>query len=259
MSPRRPRIGIAPCFFHADPTRPIFKGKTLLYLEESLARWLAGAGAVPLLLPAACAALSAEALLADMDGLVLQGGSDVAPASYGELALRPEWEGDRVRDVLEIRLVEAALARGTPVLGVCRGLQLLNVALGGSLWQDIATQHPARRVHRDWAVYDGLVHEVCFTPGSWLASLYPGRAGGRVNSVHHQGVRDLAPSLSAEAVSVPDGLVEAVRYGAGGNDAGAPFVAAVQWHPEFQDPDDAGLLPAAPLLEDFLNAVRARC
>lgn len=248
----RPRIGVAPCFFHADPQRPVFKGKTLLYAEQSLVHWLQRAGALPFLLPTPDGGVSAADLLGEMDGLVLQGGSDVAPESYGEQPLQAEWCGDRVRDLYEMELIRLALDSSLPVLGVCRGMQILNVALGGTLYQDCQTQHPDRRVHRDWNVYDQLSHDVRIEPGSWLAEMYPGRGGGTVNTIHHQAVRDVAPDLLVEAVSADDGLVEAVRR------RGEPFVYAVQWHPEFHDPADTRLLDGRPIVARFVAEAAAR-
>jgi putative glutamine amidotransferase len=202
------RIGVASCFFHADPTRPIFKGKTLLYLEESLAHWLMAGGAVPLLLPTPAAGLRAEDLISDLDALVLQGGSDVAPESYGDSPVRPEWAGDRVRDRYETELVRAAIALDRPVLGICRGLQMLNVIFGGSLIQDIATQCPGFLTHREFERYDRLQHEIAVEPDSWLTRMHPGRARARVNTVHHQAIKALGRGLQVEARSVPDRFLE---------------------------------------------------
>jgi putative glutamine amidotransferase len=251
------RIGVASCFFHADPTRPIFKGKTLLYLEESLAHWLMEGGAVPLLLPTPARGLRAEELLDGLDALVLQGGSDVAPESYGETPIRPEWAGDRVRDRYETELVRTAVALDRPVLGVCRGLQMLNVIFGGSLIQDIATQCPGFLTHREFERYDRLQHDVSIEPDSWLAGMYPGRTRGRVNTVHHQAIKALGRGLKVEARSVPDGLVEAARYQPEATDK-TPWIYAVQWHPEFQDPSDPSLLPTPPLRRLFLEAATER-
>jgi putative glutamine amidotransferase len=252
------RIGVASCFFHADPTRPIFKGKTLLYLEESLAHWLMAGGAVPHLLPTPTAGIRADDLLTGVDGLVLQGGSDVAPESYGETPIRPEWAGDRVRDRYETELVRSAMALDRPVLGICRGLQMLNVIFGGALLQDIATQCPGFLTHREFERYDQLQHDIAFEQDSWMMRMYPGSARGRVNTVHHQAIKSLAPGLQAEARSVPDGLIEAVRYQPAPGEKPAPWVYAVQWHPEFQDPADGSLLPTAPLRNQFLEAARER-
>ena len=252
------RIGVASCFFHADPNRPIFKGKTLLYMEESLAHWLMAGGTVPQLLPTPAAGVRADDLLGGVDALVLQGGTDVAPESYGENPLRPEWAGDRVRDRYETELVRAAMSLDRPVLGICRGLQMLNVIFGGSLIQDIGTQCPGFLTHREFERYDQLQHDVSLEPDSWLARMYPGRARGRVNTVHHQAIKVLGQGLHVEARSVPDGLIEAVRYQPAAAEGSAPWIYAVQWHPEFQDPVDQSLLPTAPLRERFLEAVRER-
>ncbi len=252
------RIGVASCFFHADPTRPIFKGKTLLYLEESLAHWLMAGGAVPQLLPTPAAGVRADDLLGGVDALVLQGGTDVAPESYGETPIRPEWAGDPVRDRYETELVGAAMALDRPVLGVCRGLQMLNVIFGGSLLQDIGTQCPGSLTHREYERYDQLQHAISIEPDSWLTRMFPGRAGGRVNTVHHQGVKALGRGLQVEARSVPDGMIEAVRYQPAPAEKSAPWIYAVQWHPEFQDPADPSLLPTVPLRELFLEAATER-
>jgi putative glutamine amidotransferase len=153
-----------------------------------------------------------------------------------------------VRDRYESALVAEFRAQGKPVLGVCRGIQLLNVALGGSLYQDIPSQVPGSSVHRDWEVYEKKFHDVSFAPGARLERLYPGLRAGKVNSVHHQAVKRLAPGLAVEASS-PDGLVEAFRAVEG------PYLYAVQWHPEFMDPADGSLLDGRPILEDFLKQV----
>ena len=252
------RIGVASCFFHADPKRPIFKGKTLLYLEQSLAHWLMAGGAIPQLLPTPSGGVRPEDLLAGVDALVLQGGTDVAPESYGETPIRPEWAGDRVRDRNETQLVRAAMALDRPVLGICRGLQMLNVIFGGSLIQDIGTQCPGFLTHRDYERYDQLQHDISIEPDSWLAGMYLDRDRGRVNTVHHQAIKTLGAGLRIEARSVPDGLIEAVRYQAPLGAQAAPWIYAVQWHPEFQDPADRALLPTAPLRDSFLAAVAER-
>jgi putative glutamine amidotransferase len=252
------RIVVASCFFHADPKRPIFKGKTLLYMEESLAHWLMAGGAVPQLLPTPAAGVRADDLLGAVDALVLQGGTDVAPESYGETPVRPEWVGDRVRDRYETELVRAAMSLDRPVLGICRGLQMLNVIFGGSLIQDIGTQCPGFLTHREFERYDQLQHEVSIEHDSWLGRMYPGRARGQVNTVHHQAIKALGRGLQVEARSVPDGLIEAVRYQTAPTEKSAPWIYAVQWHPEFQDPADQSLLPTAPLRDCFLEAASKR-
>lgn len=237
--------------------RPIFKGKTLLYLEESLSHWLMAGGALPHLLPTPSGDIEPHDLIANIDALVLQGGSDVSPLSYGETPLKPEWKGDEVRDRYETTLIRAAIDLDRPILGVCRGLQVLNIAFGGTLYQDIVTQREGAQVHRDWERYDQVEHDVTLEAGSWLSLLYSGSTQ-RVNSVHHQGVKELGRGLCVEARSVPDGIVEAVRYEPAGSLPDAPFVYAVQWHPEFQDPQNRALMETAPLREMFFEAAEAR-
>src|SRR5262249_7236441 len=151
----------------------------------SAARWVISEGAMVYMIPSPAdgAPVTLMDYAADLDGLVLQGGSDVCPVSYGEEPLKPEWSGDRVRDLYEIELFRAFASLGKPVLGICRGLQLVNVALGGTLIQDIGTQLPAARVHRDWEVYDQLFHELDFSADSLLGK--SGKSKGRVNSIHH--------------------------------------------------------------------------
>jgi putative glutamine amidotransferase len=191
---------------------------------------------------------------AALDGLVLQGGNDVAPQSYGETPLHAAWHGDRVRDLYEMELIRAFVAAGKPVFGICRGLQLLNVTFGGTLFQDIATQHPAGFQHREAGRYEHHHHTVEFVAGSRLASLFPGLPRVSTNSIHHQGIKDLAPGFVVEARCPEDGMVEAIRRDPA---AGAGYVAGVQWHPEFHAPDHPTLLDDTPLLMDFLAAAQA--
>lgn len=266
------RIGMSACFFHADPQRPIFKGKTLLYLEESMAHWLMQRRVIPCMIPRVPddAGITVEDVLANVDGLVLQGGSDVSPVSYGETPLRPEWSGDRQRDLYEMHLLHACMGMNKPVLGVCRGLQLINVALGGTLYQDIGEQVPQALAHRDWHHYDLNKHAVQLVEGSRLAALYANTSARQINSVHHQAIKDLAPGLTVEARATSDRMIEAVRYTAAASTSPAsssspssaatqtPYVFGVQWHPEFLHSHDPAMLPASPILDDFLDAVRAR-
>jgi putative glutamine amidotransferase len=145
-----------------------------------------------------------------------------------------------------------------PVLGICRGLQMLNVIFGGSLIQDIATQCPGFLTHREFERYDQLQHEISIEPDSWLASVYPDRSRARVNSVHHQAIKTLGGGLQIETRSVPDGLIEAVRYQSPRAEQAPPLIYAVQWHPEFQDPAVRSLLPTRPLRDGFFQAAAER-
>jgi len=195
---------------------------------------------------------------------VLEGGSDMWPGSYGEEPLRPEWTGDRIRDQYEIALLRAFVDAGKPVLGICRGLQVINVAFGGTLYQDIATQLPGAIEHRNARLYDQNFHTIEVVPGTRLAELYPHpgfTAPDRpsphyvVNSVHHQGIKDLAPYFEIEARCPNDGVIEAIRHTSRG--PVKSYVAAVQWHPEFHDWNNAAILAGEPLLSDFLAAAHA--
>jgi putative glutamine amidotransferase len=255
MSAERLKIGISACFFHADPARPIFTGKTLQYVEQSVAHWVMSTGALAVMIPNP----SGDTRRGDvelvhyaqwLDGLVLEGGSDVWPGSYGEQPLQERWSGDRIRDWYERELLEAFAAQGKPVFGVCRGLQLMNVAFGGTLYQDIGTQRPEARSHREASLYDQLFHEVEFVPGTELAALMNGTPRAKVNSVHHQAIKDLAPGFVVEARSPDDGLIEAIRK------PGGSYLAAVQWHPEFHR-SGTGVLDDGPILSDFLSAATA--
>jgi putative glutamine amidotransferase len=249
------KIGLSPRFLHSVPPEFGFKGKTLQYLEQSIARWLMTADALVFMIPS----VESNSLLrrgnihiADyveaLDGLVLQGGADVSPLTYGEQPVKAAWEGDRVRDVYEIDLVRQFVAAGKPVLGVCRGLQLINVAFGGSLYQDIPEQHANSIAHYHQDHYDQHFHPITFVEGSGLAARYAGVGEARVNSIHHQAVRKLGKDLTAEALSVPDEIIEAIRW------HGPSYVVGVQWHPEFHDPLDPHLLDGTPLLREFLDA-----
>ena len=249
------RIGISACFFHADPQRSVFKGKTLQYIEQEMAHWVMQEDAMALMIPSpeglsrrSGSQLSVDDYARELDGLVLMGGSDMSPESYGETPLEPDWMGDRVRDAYEIALLRAFVAAGKPVLGVCRGAQVINVAFGGPLYQDLATQLPGALDHRDWDIYDRNCHATSIVAGSGLARLYPGLAVTKTNSVHHQAIKELGRDLVVEAWSEPDRVVEALRW------KGPTHVFGVQWHPEFHDRDDRSFIDDTALLDDFLAA-----
>ena len=266
---RLPRIGISSCFLHPDHERLIFKGKTLLYLEESMLRWVQAGGAIGYLVPTVDrdGPVSLADVVADLDGLLLHGGADVCPRSYGEEPLRPEWEGDEIRDRYELALVREFHAAGKPILGICRGAQILNVAFGGTLYQDITTQadevarrfaelptsrgaDPEVRIHRSQELYDRNLHQVDLVEGSSLATLTRTAGTVLVNSVHHQAVKDLGDGLVVEARSTDDGLVEAMRL----DDPDDRYVVAVQWHPEFfAGVDDGTMFDNGPMRAEFLS------
>jgi putative glutamine amidotransferase len=255
-SPRKGplRIGLSANIYQPDAARMAYKGRRLLYMEEGMFHWVLGRQALAFLLPTAPpAGATVDELVQELDGVIMTGGVDMAPESYGEKPLKPEWSGDRHRDEYEIAVVRAALDHDKPLLGICRGHQVLNVALGGTLFQDIRTQNPGALHHRIFDVYEGNSHAVRFERGSGLAQLYGG-GPGRINSVHHQAVKDVADRLSVEARSPDDGIVEAVRL----KDQSGPYLVGVQWHPELQDATDGTLISPEPLLDEFLAAAARR-
>ena len=232
--------------------------KTLHYLEQSVAHWVLSGHAMAVMIPAVTkdslvlrSDLDLHDYAAALDGLVLQGGNDVAPECYGEQPLDPAWAGDAVRDRYEIELIDAFVQAGKPVFGICRGLQLINVMFGGTLWQDIGTQCPGARTHRELGRYEQHFHAIELEPGTRLASLYPGVRRATTNSIHHQSIKALAPGFAVEARCPDDGTIEAIRR------QGEGFVAAVQWHPEFHRPGSPDTFDDAALLQDFLDACRS--
>lgn len=252
---QRLKIGVSACFFHADPARPIFSGKTLHYVEESIAHWVMREGDLAVMVPSPHGAtrhgdVDFSHYAQWLDAIVLMGGADVWPGSYGEVPLEDRWSGDRVRDDYEKALMAAFVGAGKPVLGVCRGLQLINVAFGGTLYQDIATQLPQALLHRDAKVYDQHLHDLRIDPHSRLCQILDGQTDAVVNSIHHQGIKDLAPDFVVEARCPHDGMIEAIRW------SGPGYVAAVQWHPEFHQRGQ-GTLDDTPILRDFLAQARS--
>ena len=255
MKQDRLKIGISACFLHPDPSRTVFAKKTLQYIEQSMAHWVMSTGALPVMIPSPAGdSAQGEPHFEDyaqwLDGLVLHGGADVWPGSYGETPLEERWSGDRLRDEYEQALVKAFVAAGKPVFGVCRGLQLINVAFGGTLYQDIGTQRPDSLVHRDADRYDHNFHQLEIVPETRLQGLLAGAQSCKINSIHHQGIKQLAEGFVVEARCPDDGMIEAIRH------TGPSYIAAVQWHPEFHR-KDLDTLDDTPLLNDFLEAARA--
>jgi putative glutamine amidotransferase len=193
-------------------------------------------GGVAVLLPANGEAADVETLLDRLDGIILTGSrSNVAPSFYDGPAHAEGTPEDLARDKMTLPLIRGAVARGIPVLAICRGLQEMNVALGGSLHQRLQDL-PGRMDHStpinpDGRVRTGKAHSVRLTPGCWLHRL-SNQAELAVNSLHNQGIDRLAPGLVVEAVA-PDGTIEAVRH-----TQSAALAVGVQWHPEYDFPTD---------------------
>lgn len=256
MSRNKPaRIGLSARIFHPEPDAQGIRSKTLQVLEQSVAQWVTVRDVLLLMVPSVVQdgiLMRSNIRLRDyaenLDGLILQGGADVSPRAYGEEPLRPEWAGDPVRDAYEMELLHEFMEAKKPVLGICRGMQLINVALGGSLFQDLPTQCPGAVAHES-GEYDRNAHSVAFAENSQLVRWFGGAAGGRVASIHHQAINRLGRDLAMEA-HAQDGVVEAIRG------TGRGFVFGVQWHPEFHQQAGIELLDCAPILEAFLAAAR---
>ena len=207
---------------------------------------------IPVLLPANGDAADVDTLLARLDGIILTGSrSNVQPSLYGGPAHAEGTPEDEKRDGMTMKLIRAAVRRGVPMLAICRGLQEMNVALGGSLHQRLQDL-PGRMdhstpMHPNPRVRTGKAHAVRLVPGCWLHRI-AGSGEVAVNSLHNQGIDRMAPGLVAEATAV-DGTIEAVRW------VGAGFAVGVQWHPEYDFGTDA---VSAGIFEAFGEAMRAQ-
>jgi len=201
-------------------------GQPIVLLQQSYIRAVLQAGGVPVLIPSAIAEDGWDALYERLDGVLLSGGGDIALDHFaGDPHPRID-DVDPARDSVELKLVRTAAEDGKPFLGICRGCQVMNVAFGGTLYTHIPDQLPNALDHS----YPGnlrtvLVHQVKIEEGTQIAEIF-GDPIIKVNSLHHQGLKDIAPSLRVAGFA-PDGLVEAIEL------PDHPFGVAVQWHPEW--------------------------
>jgi putative glutamine amidotransferase len=226
MSARRPVIGIPADrrMLGAHPFHAVG--------EKYITPLLRTAGALPLVIPSLGDELGLVELVGELDGLLFPGSpSNIEPHRYGGEKSREGTLHDPERDATTLSLIPRAIEAGVPVLGICRGFQEMNVAFGGTLWQHVH-EVPGKSVHHEdltqpLDVQYGPAHEVALVPGGLLARI-AGTPRITVNSLHHQGVRDLAPGLTAEA-HADDGLVEAFAV-----DGARRMAVAVQWHPEWK-------------------------
>jgi putative glutamine amidotransferase len=207
-------------------------GLSQISVTEAYVSALVGAGAAPLLIPLGLPQTILQTIFSRLDGILFTGGGDVHPGQYHGQDHPLVDEVDPDRDRIEIQLIQDAIRSDLPFLGICRGLQVVNVALGGTLFEDILDQRPGSQRHQFWPERprNHLAHPVEIEPASRLAVIL-GVDHPKVNSFHHQGIRDLAPVLQASAYA-PDGLIEAVEL------PDHPFGLAVQWHPEWLVTDD---------------------
>ena len=181
------------------------------------------AGGLPVVLPLDVSEADVDQMVETCDGFLFTGGQDVSPSLYGMKDVTGTIVSSPERDKMESLLLSKALQADKAVLGICRGLQFINAFLGGTLWQDLPSQHPSEVVHRQGKPYDAPTHQVTLS-GDLQALL--GKDLLEVNTLHHQAVKDLGKGLVSMAVA-PDGLVEAAQL------PDKHFVWAVQWHPEY--------------------------
>lgn len=213
-------------------------GRERVALNSAYVAALARAGLVPVIVPPILDPARAPDVLDHVRGLVLTGGEDVDPARYGAAPHPKLGATDPARDAVELALIARAHERGLPILAICRGIQLLNVALGGTLYQDLPSERPSTIQHAGPAAR----HALRVDSGTLLRGV-AGADGTSVNSRHHQAIRDLAPGLRATAWAADD-LIEGVERTNGAR----PWTLAVQWHPE----DDG----ETALFARFAEAVR---
>jgi len=209
-------------------TRRTDDGRERVALNTAYVRALTRAGMVPVLVAPLLDPDAACSVLDRVQGLVLSGGEDVEPARYGAKPHSKLGETDAARDAVELALIAGAERRRLPVLAICRGIQILNVALGGTLYQDLASERPGPIDHTDTSAR----HAVRVEPRTRLHRAVDAETA-MVNTRHHQAIRDLAPGLRATAWTA-DGVIESVEP----RDMNAPWTLAVQWHPE-EDLDEA--------------------
>ena len=221
-------------------------GNPIVTLGAHYIRAILQAGGMPVLIPNQLPEAAWQELYKRLDGLLLTGGGDIAIEIFDGEPHPEVGEADPERDALELPLLRADAEDGKPFLGICRGLQVVNVALGGTLYTHVPDQLPGGLKHAWHVGYprNYLAHPVRVEEGSRLAQILDEPQLG-VNSLHHQGIKDLAPGLKAVAFA-PDGLVEAVEL------PGHPFGLAVQWHPEWLVEHES----ARRLFKAFVDAAR---
>lgn len=223
MSERKPIIGITPTPMEDQQPHGSF---TRYAISTGYTEAVEAAGGIPLVIPPQEGNI--DAILSIVDGVILSGGGDIDPVKYGDPELHDKTYGIHAgRDELELAIAREAVERDLPVLCICRGIQVLNVALGGTLVQDVPDQYPSELEHRQQE--SGIPkeepgHRVVVTSGSLLEQTYEA-SEIEVNSFHHQAIKDLAPSLEVNAVA-PDEIVEAVSHPT------SSWILGVQWHPE---------------------------
>ena len=231
---RKPLIGVMPLFDTARKS---------MWMLPNYMQGIQAAGGLPMILPFTEDKMEILRMTQMFDGFLLTGGHDVAPSLYGEAKLSCCGDVSVERDRLEQLLLQYALAEDKPVFGICRGIQLMNVVLGGTLYQDLPTQAGTKITHSQSSNYAEPVHNVAVFKDTPLRSILQ-QEELAVDSLHHQGIKDLAPQLRCAAVA-EDGLIEAAYM------PEKKFALAVQWHPEYMYQTDRG---AKQLFQAFVAA-----
>ena len=237
-----PRIGITGVV-------RVWDGSERTGVNATYARSVVAAGGVPLIISPVVEPSYAARALDGMDGLLLTGGEDIDPAWYGADPSPHLYPPSRERDLFELAIFAAARERELPILGICRGIQLVNVGLGGTLYQDLPAERPGPVDHNPSAERTARSHVLLLEEGSRAASAL-GATRLSVNSFHHQAIRDLAAGLVVSGVT-EDGVIEAVE-----SPAAAPWLLAVQWHPEEMHAD--GRAPERGLFKALVAAAGER-
>ena len=221
----KPLIGVTPDFNAGD--RKEWGGREPTYfLRARYVRAIEDLGGIPIVLPLVADLVARRRLLTHIDGLLLTGsGPDLAPELYGERQRYKFRVMSQRRATFELEMAQLARSVDLPLLGICGGMQAVNVAFGGSLYQDIESQRTRPLQHRQSAPATELSHPVKIASKSLLHRIVKTETL-RVNSSHHQSVKDVAPSLTASALA-PDGIIEAIES------SSQRFLLGIQWHPEF--------------------------